>query len=448
MQIPDIDTSDTSNLAEDQLHILKVLQKAVRNYRDAAKKLLSGKYSHLRELVPAYLVDPGNILIVCSTDGTVIRYERKLESSKIFTGWMLEDLPQIAARLSQNLIQCHTSRKFTSTVDKTGIEIKLSAVNPSTSHKKNLLSIRIGFDVVIEQPEHLPAPPHKPFCLSSIRNTVEFRLQGEMLPEGVPIGKGEPFLIRSHLRLPVGWDCVEIYPFMDIDAWNPENASAWAENDILAAVVTLKMRESHFQSLDPNAEARKYYATLLREFKTLLDSEPEREEILQVFLTDHPSLLCPTQTKMWPKLPLGAKKTDFVFRDATSDYLLVELEKSTHPLFRQDGHARNELNVAIGQITDWKRYLEDNLRTVQNELGLSGISANPPSLVVIGRSCTLTTENRRKLNAMENTQPKLKVVTYDDVYDNAKAVIENLLGPIWNSVGKTQIYYPQQVTGV
>jgi hypothetical protein len=193
--------------------------------------------------------------------------------------------------------------------------------------------------------------------------------------------------------------------------------------------------------LDPLAVARKKYATLLGQFKTLLDSEPEREETLQVFLKKNPFLLCPTHTKMWAKLRLGAKETDFVFRDATSDYLLVELERSTHSLFRKDGHPKKDLTTAIGQITDWKRYLEYNLRTVQDELGLTGISTNPQSLVVIGRSRTLSAENRKKLSTMNNLQPKLKVVTYDDVYDNAKAVIENLFGTIWDSVGETQIYY-------
>src|SRR5258706_7946581 len=112
--------------------------------------------------------------------------------------------------------------------------------------------------------------------------------------------------MRSVLRLPVGWDCVEIYPFLDLDHWKPEYAPVWAESDILAAVVSLQLREAQFQSLDPKAEARKQYAAHLRTFKELLDSDPEREETLQGFLRDHPALLCPTFTKMWPKLALGA----------------------------------------------------------------------------------------------------------------------------------------------
>jgi hypothetical protein len=145
---------------------------------------------------------------------------------------------------------------------------------------------------------------------------------------------------------------------------------------------------------------------------------------------------------MWPKLQLGATVTDFVFCDATQDYLLVELERSTLPLFRQDGHPTADLTHAQGQILDWKRYLEDNLQTVQRELGLAGITPNPNGLLVIGRSHTLHPRDRRKLQTMANESPKLRVMTYDDLYENAKAVFENLLGPLWDPGGATQIYYP------
>jgi len=145
---------------------------------------------------------------------------------------------------------------------------------------------------------------------------------------------------------------------------------------------------------------------------------------------------------MWPKLPLGATITDFVFRESNQEYILVELERSTLPLFRQDGHPTAEFTHAQGQIVDWKRYIEDNLQTVQRELGLTGITSNPNGLVVIGRSQSLLPENHRKLQTMSNQSPKLRIMTYDDVYENAKAVFENLLGPIWDTGGKTQIYYP------
>jgi hypothetical protein len=30
------------------------------------------------------------------------------------------------------------------------------------------------------------------------------------------------------------------------------------------------------------------------------------------------------------------------------------------------------------------------------------------------------------------------------VYENSKAVFENLLGPIWDAGGSTQVFYPQR----
>jgi len=105
-----------------------------------------------------------------------------------------------------------------------------------------------------------------------------------------------------------------------------------------------------------------------------------REEELQVFLADHPQLLCTAYTRVWPKLALGSYNADFVFHEAAGDYLLVELERSTLRLFRSDGHQTAELTHAHGQVCNWKRYIEDNLSTVQRELGLTGLSSNPRSL--------------------------------------------------------------------
>jgi hypothetical protein len=441
MVITDCDDAKGLEATAEQRHTVTLIGKTIREYRNAARELLAGKYAHLREYAPAYLADPGNILAACCNEGVVIRFESSSEAGKVCSGWIANDLAEVAALLSQNLIHCIASGEASDIDVNSGHEVKLSSVNADGSHGRDLLSFRIGFTVLNKHVDTIPKPPDKPFCLASVRNSLILALRGERVAEDEEVGAGQHFLSRTKLRLRVGWDCIEIYPFTNLDAWNPDFAEVWAEKDILAAVAAQQFDETRFQSLDPNAAARSKYAELLREFRELLDSDPEREEMLQQFLKRNPALLCPTHTKMWPKLPLGAKETDFVFRDATSQYLLVELEKSTHSLFRKDGHAKTELNVAIGQIADWKRYLEDNLRTVQHELGLTGITANPRSLVVIGRSCTLSDENCRKLRVMETERPRLKIMTYDDVYNNATAVIENLLGPVLIPGGNTQIVY-------
>jgi Shedu protein SduA, C-terminal len=79
---------------------------------------------------------------------------------------------------------------------------------------------------------------------------------------------------------------------------------------------------------------------------------------------------------------------------------------------------------------------------VQRELGLTGISTNPRALVVIGRASSLTEENRRKLTAMENDRPKLKIMTYDDLLASARATYENTLGPLWDSGPNAEVLYP------
>jgi hypothetical protein len=301
----------------------------------------------------------------------------------------------------------------------------------------------MSFSVSIKKPESLPSPPNKPYCLVSLQNSFEINVLGYLGGGNSP--KGKDFVIRTPITLPLGWSCIEMFPFFNLDHWQPEFAQIWAEKDIMRAVIAQQFKDSKFNELDPNVAARKRFSNLLKEYKNLLDSDPDREEILQNFLKENPSLLCPTYLKVWPKLKLGKKITDFVFKDATGDYLLVEIEKSTASLFltkgSMEGDTSRELKHAQNQVVDWKRYLEDNLSTVQRELGLSGISANPRSLIVIGRSHSLTEENRRKLVTMENENPKVKILTYDDVLENTKAVIENLLGPLWDNLEDIEVYY-------
>ena len=74
-------------------------------------------------------------------------------------------------------------------------------------------------------------------------------------------------------------------------------------------------------------------------------------------------------------------------------------------------------------------------------MGLTGISTQPRSLIVIGRSADLTDANRRKLVTLQNTAPKLRIMTYDDVLASAKSTVENLLGPLWETKGNAEIYY-------
>lgn len=443
MAVVELDDEAIAPWTPEQEVIADAVSKAIKSYITTTESLSNGKYEHLRDKIPEYLSNPGNLLIAICTDGVVIRYEKKSEvEGKKVVGVFHLGITEAASMFSQNLVHIESEESPHPLNETFGVEFKLSVHSPSRGASQDIVASRIWFQAKNIEPQQIHVPGAKPYCLLSVRNQLDIEIHGEMGVDDQTGVINQPFIARVPMRLLAGWECIEVFPGLDPDVWKADLAPLWAEQDLIGAALIAQTKDAQLSNLDPRASARRQYSSLLAEFKALLDSDPDREQILQTFLQEHPILLCPTHVRMWPKLPLGATITDFVFREANQEYLLVELERSTLRLFRKDGHATAELTHAQGQILDWKRYLEDNLHTVQKELGLVGISTNPNGLLVIGRSHSLLPQNRRKLQTMLNESPKLRVMTYDDVYVNAKAVFENLLGPMWDAGGNTQIFYP------
>ena len=444
----DQETGDTAGEpTPEQANIVQQLGSVVKAYMKSVHDLLDGRYVALKELAPTHYREPCRVLAFFCTDGLVLRYERKADPDvRNVVAWSNETLFEFVPKISEGLAYCHASRDFVSAIPRTGVEFRFSKVDAS-GRAEDVLAFRMGIDTVLERPEVIPQPPSKPYCLLSAQNSVEIQMLGELVNIGERQGTGQNFIARTIFRMNVGWECIEVYPFFQLEHWRPEYASLWAENDLLAALVARQLHESQLNSIDPMAGARKYFASSLSEYSSLLDTKPQREEILHSYLREHPALICPAYTAVWSKLQLGDHFTDFVFRDAIGDYVLVEIERSTHPLFKTDGDTSYELNHAKNQILDWKRYIEDNLSTVQRELGLTGISASPRSIIVIGRSGALTEENRRKLASMENESPRTRILTYDDVLTSTKAIVENLFGPLNAVQGNTEIFYLPKQSG-
>lgn len=432
----------------DQQLWIDVLGNCLKAYVNAARELLNGKYAGIRPQAPAHLAEASFVMAVRCADGIIIRYDvvrgkgQKTDKPSIYVGFSSETLSELAPKISESVVHCYGTAEYESEIPTKGPEITLFKTDAAGGKQLVIARIRVGVDAVIQPQSGIPSQVgSKPQPLVTVGSSLELHVLGEMVSVQESAGPGKPFLIRNRIRLPVGWEFIEVYASPDMEQWKPEYAGMWAENDLLASVVAAQFREQHYRSLDPRAGARKEFEKILTEYKQLLDSEPEREEILQLFLNEHPVLLCPAHTVARPKVALGPHVTDFIFREATGGYLLVELERSTQPLFVQKGDTSAILNHARNQIVDWRRYIEDNLDTVQREVDLPGISANPAGLVVIGRSSSLSTQNRRKLVSMENESPKTRIMTYDDVYENAKAIASNLLGPLWFTTGTTEVYY-------
>lgn len=426
--------------SKEERKLISAASKTVHAYRSTANKLLGSTFSHLKQFAPPHLANPGNTLVACCSEGVVVRYETESERpSKLVGAWMPEPLAAIAATLSQNLVWFRKTVADPPAPDSFGIELSLFVTSQDTQERRTIAENRISFDVALSG---IP-PPYdavgRPPRVASIKNSLMLQIGGRLEAENGDDGK--PFVLESRMRLPVGWECIELFPAADSKSWRPNAAAAWAEADILAAVVAHQMREAKLNSLDPSSEARRRFASQFEEFEQLLHADPPEEE-LQSYLLNHPQLLCPAYTRMWAKLPLGATVTDFVFQEATGDYLLVELEKSAHRLFNKKGHSSGQLNHAHGQVLDWLRYIGDNKGTVERELGLHAISTHPRALIVIGRSTTMTAENRAKLAVMANSVPRLEIMAYDDVLARAKQIVDNLLGPYWAVPSHTRVFYP------
>ncbi len=166
--------------------------------------------------------------------------------------------------------------------------------------------------------------------------------------------------------------------------------------------------------------------SMLEEFEALLDASPEKEEELQKFLTSHPILLDPFVSELHSKHELGSDFiTDYVVRRINNEYILVEIENSTNKIFTKQGQITAVVTGALGQVRDFQAWIADNIAYAQRKL--PGIR-RPEGLVVIGRRKNLTEIDTKRLSE-ENFSRRghIRVVTYDDLLDQGRAVHQNLL---------------------
>jgi hypothetical protein len=439
----DADSSETE--AAEGRSAARTVGATIKAYRQAAKQLLDGRYADIRSYAPSHLREPSSTTVLCCEDGIIVRYDAaEVDEPKVRSGSLGVGLAEAAPQFSDSLIH-FPSDPGQYDPGPGGIEIHFAKFSLSSGEQKPIGAMRPLIYATSRGPavEATMPPPLRPRPLISVGNELEIVISGVVEPAEGPsspqlISKSQEFVARGTMALQVGLRAIEIYPCFDSAYWQPQYAALWAEADLLAAVARSQLRDAHFNALDPNLAARKAFADLLAGLQELLDGP---EEPAHQFLKANPALLSPTHIASWSKLPFGDRVSDFVFREPGGDYLLVEIESPVRELFRKDGQQRQELTHAINQILDWRVFLENNLNAVREDLGLSGISANPRSLIVIGRSSSLSEANRLKLTTLQNQTPNLKIITYDDLIASAKAVVENLFGPLDLMLSNGDIYF-------
>lgn len=427
----------------------KTVGVTLKAYLKAARDLLEVKYVGQKPLAPKHLVQPCNVFAVRCSDGMLVRYDLPFQPQQADAKAMVRvaaadaSLEEIAPKFSEQVIHFPQDPK-TYLPPLGGPELILSVNSPSGGVIQEIGRYEFRLYATTKLPDEfqLPPPPMRPLCLASITNEIDLQIHGITEPIEGPVKSVSPeaqqFLVHSRVPVKVGWQAIEIYPPLGEEYWKPEYAPMWAELDILAKIAENNALTSALRAIDSRGAARKQYAVLLQEFAALLNGP---EEPAHQFLKAHPELLCPTFEVYWSKLAFGKRVSDFVFREPHHDYLLVEIEAPYRELFRKDGQQREELTHAINQITDWIQHISDNREKVEQELGLAGISTNPRTLVVIGRSAGLTDENRKKIASLQALHNKLRILTYDDLIASAKANLERILGPLDIQGQNVEIYY-------
>ena len=424
--------------------ISKSIGVTLKEYQKNIQLLIQGKYFNQRHLIPEYLLKPCNIFVFICNDGIFVRYDSaNNDENKVRTSLTEKDLCDLAPIMSDFVI--HFPKELTNySPQHHGPQIEMIKVdsNDLESTPEQILKFPFEIYVKIEFSEGMsvPKPPNRPIPFLSTTNEIIFNLEGEIIPTRVAskeVSKEEQFITQSKITLPVGWLAIEVYPLLSEEYWKPEYTSLWAELDILTILSQKNAIAIELNKFDSRMQTRNYYSRLLNEFESLLNG---LEEPVHQFLKQHPELLCSTHEKCWSKVKFGNTISDFVFREVFNDYQLVEIEAPIRELFRNDGQQRQELTHAINQVTDWVQYIQDNKLKVEHELELIGISTNPRTLVVIGRSASLTLENRRKLETLQAQQNKLRIITYDDVLSNAYQSLSRLFGSMDIQTDNAEIF--------
>jgi len=238
--------------------VVKAVSASVRSYLKTAESLAAGQYVHLRDKIPAYLADPGNILIAVCSDGIVVRYERRTHEKRSLAVTVLpQGIATGAAILSQNLVHIASPDAPLPDNQDFGVELKLSVHSPQQGASRDIVASRIWFQVTNLSPQEPNPPGAKPFCLLSVRNQLDLELHGVLLGSSDKPVPEQPFIARSSVRLAAGWDCIEVFPGTDVSAWNADSPPLWAERDLFGTLLIAPTAEARLSSLYTRAPARR-----------------------------------------------------------------------------------------------------------------------------------------------------------------------------------------------
>jgi hypothetical protein len=165
-----------------------------------------------------------------------------------------------------------------------------------------------------------------------------------------------------------------------------------------------------------------------RQFKKILDSNPEKEEVLQEFLNEHKVFLhrfAALQIQAKPPI-LSKYNADFVILNNRKELLLVEIERSTIKLLKKSKNAFGvtaDLQHAIDQVRSWRQIFDD-----YRDAALANIDIDKKDvvkirgIVIAGR----TPDNPDEARYFRSLDLGVDLFTYDDLISDVVESIRHI----------------------
>ncbi|QGN58983.1 Shedu anti-phage system protein SduA domain-containing protein [Nostocoides sp. HKS02] len=193
----------------------------------------------------------------------------------------------------------------------------------------------------------------------------------------------------------------------------------------------LYMREHSYQErLRQLVEAERVVTNLrhaIRALEVELNRGVRDENALQRILTERPSLLGIEYRQILPKHSLGGEyELDYAAVTNNGFVHCIEIEPSSLSLYSKAGNPRAELVHAEQQVLDWLDWLDRHSEYAASKLPTL---LRPTGTVVIGRRPDLSDADVKRLERRNAAWGgTLRVLTYDDLLEQARAILLWLTG--------------------
>jgi Domain of unknown function (DUF4263) len=292
-------------------------------------------------------------------------------------------------------------------IDSQTLELVTAAAIEGTGHDDDDVKKTLALAVA----EHIPVYPNTPEDAPRLLS-----YQKDLMAEGFSVGKEENGRRRYILTR------------YEESARTPEEAlERLASEEFLSPVEAEIVRNALAERLEEHELAGRALARLrsgVDELESLLSADV-READLQECLTRNPALFGAEYREIRPKHRLGAEfEMDYALVRVSGTVDLVEIERSSHRLFKQNGDPTAALIHAEQQVLDWLDWVDQNIAYARQQSPL----LRPTGFVIIGRAHDLPADGRERLTRRNIAfEGALQVLTYDDLLSRARHLVDLLV---------------------